>query len=179
MHGGDVNKLEMRVQILDKFQGADLVLLTETSHFPCQHLPHVEGSDSLAVARIVKLGRTKVIKHSGGVLLIFAATSSQIRHSGRKEAMILIYGYGLVEVMPLIYLYVAPIGFKHKNESFFQNLVGDIVEVQIVGGIVLLGEDFNAHIVALPDTTDINDLCELLHVRELVETKQPGVVAKQ
>ncbi len=30
MHGGGVNKLEMGVQILELFQGADLVLLTET-----------------------------------------------------------------------------------------------------------------------------------------------------
>jgi hypothetical protein len=29
MHGGGVNKLETKVQILEMFQGADLVLLTE------------------------------------------------------------------------------------------------------------------------------------------------------
>jgi hypothetical protein len=34
MHWGGVNKLEMGVQILELFQGADLVLLTETWHFP-------------------------------------------------------------------------------------------------------------------------------------------------
>jgi hypothetical protein len=51
MHGGGVNKLETGVQILKLFQGADLVLLTETWHFPGQHLPHVEGFDSLAVVR--------------------------------------------------------------------------------------------------------------------------------
>jgi hypothetical protein len=53
------------------FQGANLVLLTETWHFPNQQLPHVEGFDSLAVAHIVQLGRTKVIKHSGGVVVYF------------------------------------------------------------------------------------------------------------
>ncbi len=66
MHEGSINKLKMGVQILKMFQGADLVLLTKTWHFPNQHLPHVEGFDSLAVARTVQLGRTKVIKHSGG-----------------------------------------------------------------------------------------------------------------
>jgi hypothetical protein len=30
MHGGGVNKLETGVQILELFQGVDLVLLTET-----------------------------------------------------------------------------------------------------------------------------------------------------
>ncbi len=53
MHWGDVNKLEMGVQILELFHGTDLVLLTGTWHFPGQHLPHVEGCDSLAVVCIV------------------------------------------------------------------------------------------------------------------------------
>jgi len=61
MHGGGVNKLEMGVQILELFQGVDLVLLTETWHFPGQHLPHVEGFDSLTIARTMQLGKTKVI----------------------------------------------------------------------------------------------------------------------
>jgi hypothetical protein len=51
MHGGGVNKLEFFLQILELFQGVDLVLLTKTWHFPSQHLPHVERFDSLAVAR--------------------------------------------------------------------------------------------------------------------------------
>jgi len=53
MHRGGVNKLETGVQILDLFQGANLILLTETWHFPRQHLSHVEGFDSLAITRIV------------------------------------------------------------------------------------------------------------------------------
>jgi hypothetical protein len=36
-------------------------------------------------------------------------------------------------------VYAAPIGSKHKSESLFQNLARDIVEVQTLGGIVLLG----------------------------------------
>jgi hypothetical protein len=51
MHEGGVNKLKMKVQILELFQGADFILLTETWHFPSQHLRHVEGFDSLAIAR--------------------------------------------------------------------------------------------------------------------------------
>jgi len=66
-------------------------------------------------------------------------------------------------------VYAALIGSKHENESMFQNLVIDIARVQTLGGIVLLGGDFNAHTAALPDTIDINDLCELLQAPELVE----------
>jgi hypothetical protein len=49
MHEGGVNKLEMWMQILELFQGANLILLIETWHFLGQHLPHVEGFDSLVV----------------------------------------------------------------------------------------------------------------------------------
>jgi len=51
MHRGGVNKLEMGVQILELFQGVDLVLLTETWQFQGQNLPHIQGCDSLVVAR--------------------------------------------------------------------------------------------------------------------------------
>jgi hypothetical protein len=59
-------------------------------------------------------------------------------------------------------VYVALVGSKHENESLFQNLAGDIPEVQTLGGIVLLGGDFDARTATLSDTIDINDLCELL-----------------
>ncbi len=105
MHGGGVNKLETGVEILKLFQGADIVLLIETWHFPGQHLPHVEGFDSLVVARTMQLGNTKAIKHSeGGLLLTFVATLGHTCHNGRKETTILIYGYGSAGVLPLICL---------------------------------------------------------------------------
>jgi hypothetical protein len=53
MQRGGVNKLEMGVQILKLFQGADFVLLTETYHFPGQQLSHIERFDSFVLARIV------------------------------------------------------------------------------------------------------------------------------
>jgi hypothetical protein len=71
MHGGGVNKLETWVQILELFEGVNLILLIETWHFPGQHLPHVEGFDSFAVACTMQLGKTKVIKHNGGVIVYF------------------------------------------------------------------------------------------------------------
>jgi hypothetical protein len=67
--------------------------------------------------------------------------------------------------------YAALVGFKHESESLFQNLAVDIVEVQTMGGIVLLGRDFNARIIVLPNTIDTNDLCELLQALELAETE--------
>jgi endonuclease/exonuclease/phosphatase (EEP) superfamily protein YafD len=58
-------------------------------------------------------------------------------------------------------VYVALIGSKHGNKSLFQNLATDIAEVQTLGGIVLLGGDFNARTATLLNTIDTSDLCEL------------------
>jgi hypothetical protein len=76
-------------------------------------------------------------------------------------------------------VYVALIGSEDENKSLFQNLATDIVEVQTLGGIILLGGDFNVRTATLLDTMDTNDLCELLQAPELAETEQPSIVAKQ
>jgi hypothetical protein len=75
-------------------------------------------------------------------------------------------------------VYVALVRSKHESKSLFQNLAAEIVEVQTLGGIVLLGGDFNVHITALPNTIDTSDLCELLQVPEFIEIEQFSVVAK-
>jgi hypothetical protein len=75
-------------------------------------------------------------------------------------------------------MYATHVGSKHESKSLFQNLVADIVEVQTLGGIVLLGGDFNVRTIALLDTIDINDFCELLHVPEFTKTEQPSIVVK-
>jgi hypothetical protein len=58
-------------------------------------------------------------------------------------------------------------------------MVVNIAEVQILGGIVLLGGDFNVRTTALPDTIDTSNLCELLQALELTKTKQPRIVIKR
>jgi hypothetical protein len=68
-------------------------------------------------------------------------------------------------------VYAAPVGCEHKSESLFQNLAVDIVEVQTLGGIVLLGGDFNARTTVLLNTIDISDFCELLQAPELAKTE--------
>jgi len=76
-------------------------------------------------------------------------------------------------------VYATPVGSKHKSKSLFQNLAADIAEVQTLGGIVLLGGDFNARTATLPDTIDTSDLCELLQMPELIKTEQPSAVVKR
>ncbi len=66
-------------------------------------------------------------------------------------------------------VYVALVGSKHKSESLFQNLEVDIVEVQTLRGIILLGGDFNVRTTMLLDTIDTSDLYELLQAPKLIE----------
>ncbi len=183
MHGGSVNKLETRVQKLEMFQGADLVLLTETWHFPNQQLPHVEGFDSLIIARTVQLGRTKAIKHSGGVTAYFhshlSPNLSQWKEGSHDSYLWLRVNRNVAHDLFVCVVYAALVRSKHESKSLFQNLVGDIVEVQTLGGIVLMRGDFNARTTALSDTIDISDLCELLQAPKLTRTEQPNIVTKR
>jgi len=111
------------VEILQLFQGADLVLLTETWHFPSQHLPHVEGFDSLAVARTMQLGNIKVTKHNEGVVAYFYShlrpNLSQWKEGSHNSYLWLRVSRGATPDLFVCVVYVAPIGFKHENESLF------------------------------------------------------------
>jgi len=146
-------------------------------------LPHVEGCDSLAIARIVQLGKTNSIKHSGGVAAYFRShlspNLSQWKERNHDYYLWIRINRGAAPDLFVYVVYAAPISSKHESESLFQNLIADIAEIQILRGIVLLRRDFNAHTTTLPDTIDTSDLCELLQVPEFVETKQPSVVGKR
>jgi hypothetical protein len=121
MHGGGVNKLEMGMQILEMFQGADLILLTKTWHLLGQQLSHVKGFDSLAVARIVQLGRIKVIKHSRGVVVYFrnhfSPNLSQWKKGNHDSYLWLQVSRGATPNLFIYVVYTTPVGSKHKNES--------------------------------------------------------------
>jgi hypothetical protein len=45
-----------------------------------------------------------------------------------------------------------PLLALNMRESLFQNMAADIAEVQTLGGIILLGGDFNARTATLLDT---------------------------
>ncbi len=76
-------------------------------------------------------------------------------------------------------VYANPVGSKHESESLFQNLTTDIAKIQTLRGIILSGWHFNVWTATLPNTNDINELCELQQVHEFAKTKQPSVVAKR
>jgi hypothetical protein len=104
---------------------------------------------------------------------------SQWKEGGHDSYLWLRVSTGATPNLFVYVVYVALIGSKHESESLFQNLVTNIAKVQTLGGIVLLGRDFNAHITVLLNTIDTSDLCELLQALELAKTKQLIVVAKQ
>ncbi len=130
----------------------------------------------------MQLGKTKAIKHSGGVVVYFRShlspNLSQWKEGSHDSYLWLWVKRGVAPDLFVYVVYIALVGSKHKSESLFQNLARNIVEVQTLRGIVLLGGDFNAHIAALPDAIDTNDLCELLQAPELAKTKQPSTMAK-
>jgi hypothetical protein len=165
------------------FQGADLVLLIETWHFLGQHLPHVERFDSLVITRTMQLGRTKEIKHSEGVAVYFRScfspNLSQWKERSHDPYLWLRVSRGVAPDLFVYMVYATPIGSKHENESLFQNLAINIVEIQTLGGIILLGGDFNARTTTLPDTIDTSNLCELLQALKFAKTEEPSVVAKR
>jgi hypothetical protein len=132
----------------------------------------------------MQLRRTKVIKHSGagGVAAYFHShlnpNLSQWKEGSHDSYLWLWVSRGAAPNLFVYVVYATPVGSKHESESLFQNLVVDIVEVQTLGGIILLGGDFNARISMLPDTIDTNNLCELLQALELTGIERPNIVAK-
>jgi hypothetical protein len=131
----------------------------------------------------MQLGKTKTRKHNGGVVGYFCnhlnPNLSWWKERSHDFYIWLRVSRGVAPNLFVCVVYVAPVGSKHDSEYLFQNLAVNIDEVQNLGGIILLGRDFNVCIAALLDTIDTDDLCELLHTPKLVETKQPNIVVKQ
>ncbi len=138
-------------------------------------MPNVEGCDSLVVARTMQLGKTKAIKHSGGVASYcrnhLNPNLSQWKEGSHNSYLWIRVSRGVAPNLLIYVVCTALVGSKHKNKLLFQNLAEDIIEVQTLMGIILLGRDFNARITALPDTIDTTDVYELLHVLKLAKTK--------
>ncbi len=105
------------MQIFELFQGVDFVLLIETWHFPSQHLPHVEGCDSLAVAHTMQLGKTKVIKHNGGVVAYFLShlnlNLSQWKEGSHNSYLWIRVRKGVTPNLFICVVYTALVGSKH------------------------------------------------------------------
>jgi len=138
MYKDGLNKLETGVQILKLFQGANLVLLTETWHFP--------GCDSLVVACTMQLGKINVIKHSGGVVVYFRShlnpNLSQWKEGSHDFYLWIRVSRGAAIDLFVCVVYAALIGSKHESESLFQNLAIHIVEVQNSKGHNTIGRGF-------------------------------------
>ncbi len=83
--------------------------------------------------RIVQLGKSKVIKHSEGVVTYFhshlSPNLSEWKEGSHYSYLWLRVNKGAALDLFVCVVYVAPIGSKHESESLFQNLVADIVEV--------------------------------------------------
>jgi hypothetical protein len=107
-----------------------------------------------------------VIKQSGGAVAYFCShlspNLSQWKEGSHDSYLWLRVSRGAAPDLFVCVVYATPVGSKHESKSLFQNLAVDIVEVQIIGSIILLGGDFNTGTTTLPDTIDTSDLCEWL-----------------
>jgi hypothetical protein len=131
----------------------------------------------------VQLGKTKAIKHSGGVVTYFRShlnlNLTQWKEGSHDSYLSIQVNRGVAPNLFICVVFVAPVSSKHESKSLFQNLAADIAEVQILGGMVLLGGDFNARTAMLLNTIDTNDLCEMLQALEFIEIEQLGIVVKR
>jgi hypothetical protein len=165
MHGGGVNKLKMGVQILELFQGADLVLPTKIWHFPRPTFTRWRVWLTYYNAHYVAR-KKKTIKHNRGVVPSFrihlSPKLSYLKEGSHNFYIWLRVNRGAPFDLFVYVVYVALVGSKHESESLFQNIAANIAKVQTLGGIVLLGRDFNVRTTMLFNTIDTSDLCELL-----------------
>jgi hypothetical protein len=94
----------------------------------------------------MQLGNTKTTKHSGGVVAYIRShlrpNLSKWKEGSHNSYLWLQVNTGVAPDLFVYVVYVAPIGSKHENESLFQNLVADIVEVQTLGGHSTIGRGF-------------------------------------
>jgi hypothetical protein len=102
----------MGVQILETFQGADLILAFPKSTF--------------VAACTVQLGRTKAIKHSEGVVAYFhnhlSPNLSQWKEGSHDSYLWLRVNKNVAPNLFVCVVYVAPVGSKYESKSLFQNL---------------------------------------------------------
>jgi hypothetical protein len=110
----------------------------------------------------MQLGKTKAIKHSGGVVAYFRShlnlNLSQWKERSHDSYLWLRVNRGIAFNLFIYVVYVALVSSKHESKSLFQNLVANVAEVQTLRGIILLGGDFNVRTLTLLNTIDTNDL---------------------
>jgi len=73
IHGAAITKLETHEHLLDLFQHVDVVVLTETHHFPSDTFPVLSGFYCFDVTRPMT-PQGVVRKHSGGIAVLVKET---------------------------------------------------------------------------------------------------------
>jgi hypothetical protein len=127
-------------------------------------------------------GKKKTIKHSRGVVAYFLShlnpNLSQWKEGGHNSYLWLRIHKGATLDLFVCMVYATPVGSKHESKSLFQNLPVDIVKVQTIRGIVLLGGNFNARTTMLLNTMTLMTFVNYYKPLKLIETKQPSIMVK-
>jgi len=175
-HGAAITKLETHEHLLDLFQHVDVVVLTETHHFPGDTFPVLSGFCCFNVARLV-IPQGVVRKHSGGIAILVRETwanSTVVWKTARDGTRIwLCLGNAFQRPLFLCIIYVAPQGSPNADSSLFEHICQEVREAMSLNSVVL-AQDFNARTGTNTDFIDCSQLADVLLVPHAIEDTLPN-----
>jgi hypothetical protein len=176
IHGAAITKLETHEHLLDLFQHVDVVVLTETHHFPGNTLPVLPGFCCFDVARPV-IPQGVVQKHSGGIAVLVRETWANniaVWKTARDGTRIWLHlGNAFQRLLFLCIVYVTPQGLPYANNNLFEHICQEVGEAMSLGGVLLVG-DFNARTCTNTDFIDCSQLADVLLVPQAIEDTLPN-----
>ncbi len=176
IHGAAIIKLETHEHLLDLFQHVDIVVLTETHHFPGDTFLVLPGFCYFDVARPV-ITQGVVRKHSGSIAILVRdtwANSTVIWKTARDGIRIwLRLDNASQRPLFLCIVYAAPQGSPYADSNLFEHICQEVGEAMSLGGVFLAG-DFNARTCTNTDFIDCSQLADVMLVPEAIEDTMPN-----
>ncbi len=156
IHGAAITKLETHEHLLDLFQHVNIVVLTETHHFPGDTFPVLPGFCCFNVARPVT-PQGVVRKHRGGIALLVRETWANniiVWKTARDGTRIwLRLGNVVQRPLNLCILYAAPQDSPYADSNLFEHICQEVGKAMSLGDVLLVG-DFNARTSTNTDFID-------------------------
>jgi len=176
IHGATITKLETHEHLFDLFQHVDVVVLTETHHFPGNTFPVLPWFCCFDVVRPMT-PQGVVRKHSGGIAILVRETwanNTTIWKTARDGTKIwLRLGNTFQRPLFMCIVYAAPQGLPYVDSSLFEHICQEVGEAMSLSGVLLAG-DFNARTGTNTDFIDCNQLANVLLVPQAIEDTLPN-----
>jgi hypothetical protein len=176
IHEAAITKLETYEHLLDLFQHVDVVVLTETHHFPGDTFPVLPRFCCFDVAKPVT-PQGVVQKHSGSIAILGKETwtnSTTIWKTTRDGTRIWLHlGNAFQRPLFLCIVYAAPQGSPFADNNLFEHICQEVGEAMNLSGVFLAG-DFNARTCTNTDFIDCSQLADVLLVPQAIEDTLPN-----